>query len=248
MSASSDPTADGGISASAPAIAARRRARDERVREIAAGPLDDRAQRVGRAAQAAGDRIGVVDGDEQPVHVVHRGEQHLGPLELVGAQAVEDVAAQLARGFGQPVEVRGRLDAEVRRRRERVTAHEGERDARLGVLLLGVVQVPAVAHVEMRGDGLVGRGRGAQHASAASSSARSNSPAAWPGSTRPRTGSSGATRPSVTSRARCFSSRTPRNASPDARDLLGPVHGRCVYEETLLRRSTSDGAAAGPGR
>ena len=39
-----------------------------------------------------------------------------------------------------------------------VAAHEGEREVRLGELLLRVVQVAAVAHVGMRADGVVGAG------------------------------------------------------------------------------------------
>ena len=53
---------------------------DEGEREIAPRAFEDRTQRVGRAPQAAGDGVRVVDGDEEVVDVVHRRQQALGVL------------------------------------------------------------------------------------------------------------------------------------------------------------------------
>ena len=68
--------------------------------EIAAGPLEHGAQRVGRASEPAGHRVRMVDGDELRVDVVHRGQQLLGTCQLAGAEPVEDVAPQLRRRLG----------------------------------------------------------------------------------------------------------------------------------------------------
>ena len=115
-----------------------------------------RAQRVGRAPQPTGERIGIVDGDEQPVDVVHDPEQPLGFVVVGLAQGVECLATQLARGFGHPVEVGLHLDAELVGRRHRLIADEREREIRLREFLLGVVQearVPDVGLPDQRGFG-----------------------------------------------------------------------------------------------
>src|SRR5262249_62088751 len=50
-------------------------------------------------------------------------------------------------GFGHAVQVGRRLDAQLLGARDRLAGHEGEREVRLGELLLGVVEAAAVAHV-----------------------------------------------------------------------------------------------------
>ena len=61
----------------------------------------------------AGERVGVVDGDEHPVDVVHEREQPLGLRALVAPEAVEHLSPQLARGLRHPVEVGLHVDTEL---------------------------------------------------------------------------------------------------------------------------------------
>ena len=133
------------------------------------------AEGVGAAAEAAGDTVGIVDGDEQAVDVVHRAHQLLGAGEVAGAEAVEQLAAELARGFGEAVAIRRDFELQVLRRRQRVVADERERERRFREFLLGVRERAVRADVGMvdeRGVRL-GEERGA---SAASWAALSNSP------------------------------------------------------------------------
>ena len=56
--------------------------------------------------------------------------------------------------LGDPVQVRGVLDADLDRRRDRRVGHDGLRDACLRVLLLRVLQVPGVADLRLVAHGL----------------------------------------------------------------------------------------------
>ena len=75
----------GGIESTATLDRALQPRRDDRGGHVATGPLEHGAQRVGGAPQPPGERVGVVDGHEQPVDLVHQPEQPLGLLALVGA-------------------------------------------------------------------------------------------------------------------------------------------------------------------
>src|SRR4051794_25282064 len=85
---------------------------EDRRRQVAAGALQDGAQGVCRPAQAAGQGVGIVDGDEQRVDVVHRPQEFLALCDVAGTQPIKDVAAQLTRRFGESVQPRGVADAE----------------------------------------------------------------------------------------------------------------------------------------
>src|SRR5690348_8271421 len=107
-------------------------------RQIAARLLEDAARRVGGAAQVAGDSVGIVERDEQRVDLVHIGQQLLARLELAKPHAVEHIAAQLADGLAQPIQIGRPLDAQIIRRRQRLALDEGAGERRFGIFLLGV--------------------------------------------------------------------------------------------------------------
>ena len=86
------------------------------------------------------------------VHLVHQREQPLRLLPLVGAQAIEDLPAQLARGLGHAVEVGLDVDPELGGGGQRVVRHERQGQVGLGEFLLGVLEEPAVAHVVVPGE------------------------------------------------------------------------------------------------
>jgi hypothetical protein len=72
------------------------------------------------------------------------GKSTVTPVELAGAQEVEQVPAQLAGGFADAAQPRCRVDGEVVAGRQRVAGNQRGGDARLDELLLGVVQEPGV--------------------------------------------------------------------------------------------------------
>ncbi len=61
--------------------------------EITASLLDDAAHGVGGAAQIAGDRVGIIQRDEQAVYLVHVGEDLLAALQVALAHAIEHIAS-----------------------------------------------------------------------------------------------------------------------------------------------------------
>ena len=97
-----------------PSIARLQRAATIAVVDVAARALEDRAQRVGGTPQSSGERVGIVDGHEHRVDLVHERQQPLGLGALLAPEAVEHLAAQLAGRFRHPVEVRLHVDAELR--------------------------------------------------------------------------------------------------------------------------------------
>ena len=80
--------------------------------EVAARLLEDAAYGVGGAAEAAGHRVRVVDGDEDGVHLVHGAEPDFAFGNVAGAEGIQEVAAELADSFAHAVEVGGQLDIE----------------------------------------------------------------------------------------------------------------------------------------
>ena len=125
-------------------------------RHVASRALEHGAEGVDGAAQAAGDRIGEVDGDQDVVDVVHGGEEVLAPVELTGAEAVEQVAAQLAGRLGQAPQPRRRQHVELVGAGEGGADDERRGQAGLDVLLLGVVQEPGMGDRRERGEGDLG--------------------------------------------------------------------------------------------
>ena len=128
------------------------------VGEVAACALKAAAGDVGAAAEAAGDGVGEVHGDEEVVDVVHDGQDLFAAIELVLAEEVEDVAAELADGFGHAVEVGGGFDAELVGRRDGLVDDDGVGDAGLGVLLFGVLDEAAIVDVGAGLQGVAGGG------------------------------------------------------------------------------------------
>lgn len=131
--------------------------------EVGAGSFEHGPQGVGGAAQPARERVGKVDGDEQVVHRVHLAEQALGFRQLAGAQAVEQVAAQLRGRLGKAVQPGRQRHAHVGGAGQRPAVDESSRQDRLGVLLLGVVQETGEGDRRVGTDGRLGfgeRGRG----------------------------------------------------------------------------------------
>jgi hypothetical protein len=83
----------------------------------------------------------------RPLDLVHGGEHSLAPVVVIVADAVEGVAAELADGLAECVEVGGVAHAEVVGIGEGLIADEGVGLVSLGVLLLGVVDEAGVVHV-----------------------------------------------------------------------------------------------------
>src|SRR5438105_4364890 len=81
-----------------------------RGREIAARALDDAADGVGRAPQSARESVGVIERDEDVIDVVHPLQQRFAMRQLALTDNVEDVAAQLADGLTEAVEICRVLD------------------------------------------------------------------------------------------------------------------------------------------
>src|SRR5687768_6149938 len=113
---------------------------DECRRHIAAGALEHGAEGVGRTAEPGGEGLGIVDGDEEGIDLVHHREERLGLGHVLPAEAVEYLPTELAGGFGEAVEVGGSLHAEASGVGRRLVGDVGEGEVRFHVLLLGVVE------------------------------------------------------------------------------------------------------------
>lgn len=72
--------------------------------DVAPGAFQHGPEGVDVAAETAGEGVGIVHGDEQPVDVVHDREEVAGLVEPPLAEPVEHVAAQLGAGLGQPAQ------------------------------------------------------------------------------------------------------------------------------------------------
>ncbi len=118
-------------------------------RQVAARLLDDAAHGVRRAAQVAGDRVREIEGDEQPVDVVHIVQQRIQAVELADTHAVQHVAAQFPARLAQPIEIRRPLDPQLVRRGQRLALNQRAGEGGLGVLLLRVGDEAGVEDVEM---------------------------------------------------------------------------------------------------
>ena len=123
------------------------------------------AQRAGRASEPSGQRVGIVDRDEQAVHLVHQREQPLRLLPLVGAGNRGPVGAARC-GFGHAV---GRADVDPELGGVGNGWSATNARVRLASAILGVLEKPAVAHVVVPGEHVL---RPARYAAASAMSAR----------------------------------------------------------------------------
>src|SRR5579859_1803698 len=87
--------------------------------EVAACLFENAARSVGGAAQSAGDGVGIIDGDEQSIDVVHMAQQNLAPVIVALSQLVQDIAAQLSYRFSQAIEIRCPVDGKITRQGKR---------------------------------------------------------------------------------------------------------------------------------
>jgi hypothetical protein len=126
---------------------------DECDREVSTRLLDQAPRDIREPPEIPRDGVGIVDGHEHGIHVLHRGEDLLSPPDVPGAQEVEQVPTRLADCIGHTPEVRRILDTAVLRRRQLIARDHGARDARLRVLLLRILEVPRVPHVRVVGGG-----------------------------------------------------------------------------------------------
>src|SRR5258708_16076807 len=82
-------------------------------RQVATCLLEDSTGSVGRAAQIAGNSVGIVQRNQQGVDLVHVGEQRLALIELAQTHAIQHIAPQLADGLTQSVEIGRPFDAQL---------------------------------------------------------------------------------------------------------------------------------------
>ena len=115
------------------------------VGQVTTGTLHHTAQLIDAAAQAAGDGVGKVKGDQHVVDLVHRLQQPLRLGGVAAPQFVQAATAHLAGGLAQPVQV-GRVGYSQRfRLRDGVLRGEGQRDVRLDQFLERVLGVTGVS-------------------------------------------------------------------------------------------------------
>ena len=81
-----------------------------------ASTLWRRAQGIGGTAEATGDGVREIHGDEGAVDVVHHAQQELGAGQIVLAQAVQHLPPQFRGSFSHRVEVGRIFHSQVRRR------------------------------------------------------------------------------------------------------------------------------------
>lgn len=120
--------------------------------EVAARAFDDGADNVGGAAQAAGDGVRVINGDEEVVDFVHRFEKALGFGGVIVADDVETAAAHFGGGFPESVEVGGIFHAERVRVGQWLVGDEGENDAGFGKFFERVLSVSGMIEVGVVGE------------------------------------------------------------------------------------------------
>lgn len=124
--------------------------------QVGAGALQHGAQRVAGASQAAGNRVGVVEGDQLVVDFVHHAQQGFGVREFACAQQVQHIASALRGGFGDAVEVRADIDAQFVGFGQRVAQHDGVQRLAFHEFLLGVLQEARVVDLRERAQLLAG--------------------------------------------------------------------------------------------
>jgi len=120
--------------------------------EVTTSTFDDGANDVGGAAEAAGERVGIIDGDEQAVDVVHRFEQALGFGGMAVTDDVETAAAHFGGGLAEAVEVGGVFDAEGVGVGQGFVGEEGEDDGGFGKFFEGVLCVSGVIQIGIGGE------------------------------------------------------------------------------------------------
>ena len=124
--------------------------------DVTAGALEDSAQRVEGAAQAAREGIGCVDGDELAEDGVHASEEKLGLVEPAGPEPIEGVAPQLAGRLGHAVQPRRILHPELGRPWDLDTGDERDRDPGLYVFLGRIVEEAGVHQRRIGAEGVAG--------------------------------------------------------------------------------------------
>src|SRR5689334_11601359 len=114
---------------------------DRRYREVAARAFENASHGIGVASQAARHGIGIVKGDEDAVYLVHNFKAFLAMLDLAFAERIKQMAAQLADHLRHAVQIGGKLNIEVLGAGDLLVfgVHNGQRQARLRVFLLGIV-------------------------------------------------------------------------------------------------------------
>lgn len=114
--------------------------------EIASRALNDCAQGIIGATQAAGDPVGEIEGAEIIVDVLHLMQHALGGVEISGAHEIEHRPAHFAGALGHPIEVAGGVHAQLGRGRQGLIQGNCEAASRFHHLLLRILEVPGVLH------------------------------------------------------------------------------------------------------
>src|SRR5579883_1035601 len=107
--------------------------------QVAASFFQDAARAIGGAAQASGDGVGKIDGDQNGINIVHVAQVDLAGFDVAPAQLVKQVAAQLAHRCSQAVEVGGPANAKLFRAGQRLMLDKGAEGAGLGKFFLCVL-------------------------------------------------------------------------------------------------------------
>ena len=116
-------------------------------RQVGPGALHQRTRNIRGASQAGGHAVGVVEVGQQIDDLVHRHQALLSSAEVAVPKSVQHPPAQLPDRFAKTVQVRHRVDLEVRWRREGAAPEKSSADRGLRVFLGRIVDVAAVEYV-----------------------------------------------------------------------------------------------------